>query len=245
MIKRNLTNSISFLKSDKNIILEKKKDKKLDIENIFKKLIDCIKNDDIDILHSYKLAGNLSQNVIELIWKEINIDKNKSMNPVFDVTEVSNFLEDNNLPKEFYPYYHVNFFLMEILKKSNNYISIEDKFSLYVKNANTIQPEGIHKIALDEIYSKVKNIVPLFDEKKVIFKKFEKIDTNFCYFDKDKNINFSTLKLQEPIDKEWKFWVYVKILKFLDVKIEDNYKHINGAFENKRKSLLEESGAIV
>ena len=69
-----------------------------------------------------------------------------------------------------------------------------------------------------------------------IFKNFEKEDKNFCYYESHQNIiNFSALKLQEPTNNEQKFWIFVKILKFLDNKIEENYILVNNAFESNRR----------
>ena len=71
--------------------------------------------------------------------------------------KVTDFIEAKNLSKGFYPYFKVNFSMMKILEKSKNYISIQDKFSKYVKNAVNVEPKGIYKLSLNEIYSKVKN----------------------------------------------------------------------------------------
>ena len=79
-----------------------------------------------------------------------------------------------------------------------------------------------------------------FDGNSVEFKKFEKEDKDFCYYDKDK-INFSWIKLAEPIYNSLKFWIFVKILQFLKIKIEDNYNFINNVFETKVKACVDDS----
>ena len=216
----------------------------IDYERIFNDIIDIIKNDDYNIIDSYSFADSLSQECIEYIWKKFYLDKNKKENPVYKINKVSNFINEKNLSKDFYPFFEVNYSMMKILKKSKNYISVKNKFSLYVQNAVTVEPKGIYKEALQEIYSKVKIMKESFDGKVVLFKKFEKEDKDFCFNDKT-NINFSALKLKEPVNNSWKFWIFVKILQFLEIKIEENYQFINNVFENKEKYPFNDSGAII
>jgi len=162
-------------------------------------IIDIIKNDNIDLINSYDFADSLSQEVIEYIWKKIYSVNDRKKHPVYSEYKVTDFIETKNLSKEFYPYFKVNFSMMKILEKSKNYISIQDKFSKYVKNAVNVEPKGIYKLSLNEIYSKDKIMNESFDGKQVLFKKFENGDKDFCYIEKDK-INFSSLKLTEPIN---------------------------------------------
>ena len=133
---------------------------------------------------------------------------------------------------------------MKILEKSKNYISIEDKFSIYVEKAITVESKGIYKSSLNEIYSKIKIMKESFEGKQILFKLFENGDKDFCYNEKDK-INFSSLKLTEPINNSWKFWIFMIILKFLNVKIEEYYKLINNVFETKRRNPFDDIGAVV
>ena len=179
--------------------------------------------------------------MIDYIWNEIYLVQDKKKYPVsvYYENEISKFILSKNLSDDFYPYFKVNYNLMNILEKSKNYLSIKDKFSLYVKNAINIEPKGNYKNALNEVYSKVKIMDKSFDGNSVEFKKFEKEDKDFCYYDKDK-INFSWIKLYEPINNSWKFWIFVKILQFLKIKIEDNYNFINNVFETKVKACVDD-----
>ena len=239
---------------DKFKSLSKDKDRKesnnginnqdIDYENILKEIIDILENDNIDLIDSYDFADSLSKEVIEYIWKKIYSVKDKNKSPVYYEERISNFLESKNLSKEFYPYFKVNFSMMKILEKSKNYISIEDKFSIYVENSITVEPKGIYKSSLKEIYSKIKIMKESFNEKQVVFKSFEKGDKDFCYIERDK-INFSSLKLTEPINNSWKFWIFVKILQFLNIKIEENYRFINNVFENEEEFRLNNTGGII
>jgi len=133
---------------------------------------------------------------------------------------------------------------MKILEKSKNYISIEDKFSIYVEKAITVESKGIYKSSLNEIYSKIKIMKESFEGKQILFKLFENGDKDFCYIERDK-INFSSLKLTEPINNSWKFWIFVKILQFLNIKIEENYRFINNAFENNEVFKMSNTGGVI
>ena len=134
--------------------------------------------------------------------------------------------------------------MMKILEKSKNYISIEDKFSIYVEKAITVESKGIYKSSLNEIYSKIKIMKESFEGKQILFKLFENGDKDFCYIERDK-INFSSLKLTEPINNSWKFWIFVKILQFLNIKIEENYRFINNAFENNEVFKMSNTGGVI
>ena len=207
-------------------------------------IIDIIKNDNIDLINSYDFADSLSQEVIEYIWKKIYSVNDKKKHPVYSEYKVTDFIENKNLSREFYPYFKVNFSMMKILEKSKNYISIEDKFSIYVEKAITVESKGIYKSSLNEIYSKIKIMKESFEGKQILFKLFENGDKDFCYIERDK-INFSSLKLTEPINNSWKFWIFVKILQFLNIKIEENYRFINNVFENEEEFRLNNTGGII
>ena len=157
----------------------------------------------------------------------MTIDKEK--NPVTNESEIQNFIKEKNLPKNFYPYFKVNYDLMQILERSKNYISISDKFDGYIANSIEVKPKGKYLIALGEIYSKIKKLEPSFNENKVRFIKFGINDKNFCYLGNN-IINFSSLKLEEEIDNTWKFWIFIKIAKILDINIEENYYIIKNGF---------------
>ena len=229
------------------ILLDQDRNFEIDDKSIFDEVIKCINNDDINIINSYELADSLSQECIEYIWKKIYSAQDKKANPVYSVYKVTDFIEEKNLSKDFYPYFKVNYSLMKILEKSKKYLSVQNKFTLYVKNAVTVEPKGTYKKALNEIYTKVKTMKENFEGRMVEFKKFEREDKYFCFYDK-KTISFSSIKLNEPVNNNWKFWIFVKILQFLNIKIEDNYQFINNAFEkNEKKGKVpeDENGAKI
>ena len=206
--------SLKINTKNENNKTDKEKNNEINYEKAFGDIIEIIKDDNIDLINSYTLANSLSQEMIDYIWNEIYLAQDKKKYPVYRENDISKFILSKNLSNDFYPYFIVNYNLMNILEKSKNYLSIKDKFSLYVKNAINIEPKGNYKNALNEVYSKVKIMDKSFDGNSVEFKKFEKEDKDFCYYDKDK-INFSWIKLYEPINNSWKFWIFVKILQFL------------------------------
>ena len=107
-----------------------------------------------------------------------------------------------------------------------------------------VEPKGKYKEALEEIVNNVKKMKNEFDGKSVVFKKFNGDDKDFCFYDNN-IINFSAQKLTEPLNNQWKFWIFVKILKSLKIEIEDNYQFIIGAFEKKINHYLDDSGAVI
>ena len=214
-------------------------------EKIFMDILNLFKNNNVDLINAYELAHSLSKECVKYFWKKIYLNEDIKKYPVEEYdNDVPRFIKEKNLSEDFYPYFHVNHIMMVILKKAKDYISIEKKFSLYVENSKSIEPEGIYKTALNEIYSKVKMMDESFEGNIILFKKFEREEKDFCYIDNNK-INFSALKLTEDINNSWKFWIFVKILQFLKIKIEDNYQFINNVFEDKEKFTFNESGAVI
>ena len=118
---------------------------------------------------------------------------------------------------------------MQVLKKSKHFIELKVKFEDYAEKAESIEPNSIYKEALNEIFSKIKNILPEFNGNNVHFKQFSTTYKNFC-FKSEKNIFFSSAKLEEELTNEWKFWIFIKILNASNIKIEDNYRKINNCF---------------
>ena len=247
-------NSIE-IKVKKDNFIKKENNKKQNIvaenvqvinyDKIFTEIYNLLENNDVDIINSCKLADSLSQECVEYFWEKTHENEDKNKNPVekYD-NHVQCFIKDKNLSEDFYPYFEVNYIMFDILKRAKDYISIEKKFSLYVENATNVEPKGIYKEVLNEIYSKVRMMNKSFDEKIIFFKKFEREEKDFCYTDKNK-INFSALKLTEEINNSWKFWIFAKILQFLKIKIEDNYEYINNLFEDEETYPFDESGVVI
>ena len=70
----------------------------------------------------------------------------------------------------------------------------------------------------------------IFNDNNVKFKIFEKGDKNFCFKNKDQ-IFFSSIKLEEEINDEWKFWIFIKILNILNIKVEESFSLFNKIFK--------------
>ena len=204
------------------------------LKYLIKNLIDLLENNDLDIINYYSLGNYLSKESLEAIWDEINLNPgNKNKQPTNNPEYIINFIKEKKLPDEFYPYYHVSYDLEHILKKSSFYKGINTKFEEYAENCSNAEPSEEYKIALKDIYSRIQLIIPDFNENNVKFKIFEKMDKNFC-FKNDEQIYFSSIKLEEEINDEWKFWIFIKILNISNIKIEESFSLFNKIFkENK------------
>jgi hypothetical protein len=68
------------------------------------------------------------------------------------------------------------------LKKSKNYISIEEKFKKYVEEVEIAKPNYSYKLALFELEKIIKKENPNFTINNLIFKNFENsFGKDFCY----------------------------------------------------------------
>ena len=76
----------------------------------------------------------------------------------------------------------------------------------------------------------LKIFVKIFNENNIKFKKFKEIDEDLCFKDEEQQIYFSSVKLKQKLNEEWKFWFYIKILNVLDKKIENSYSLFNEVF---------------
>ena len=206
---------------------------KSQFKNLVKDIINFLESEKLNIVDYNQLKYTLSKESIEIIWNEMDSrPENKNKQPEHYINYVKNFIESKKLPTDFYPYYYVPYGLMEILEKSEKHINIEEKFKEYVEHSQNVEPEEKYKIALNEVCSKVKIKINDFNESKIIFKKFEAIDVNLCFINEG-IIYFSSDKLKEKPNKEWKFWIFVKILNAKDIKIEDSYILFNQVLKTK------------
>ena len=128
---------------------------------------------------------------------------------------------------------------MYVLEKCKLYKKIEDKFKEYAVNTPNVQPNKEYQIALDEVYTKIKIIIENFNGNNIKFKRFNEIDEDLCFKDDEKNIYFSSIKLKQKLNEEWKFWIFIKILNVLEVKIEKSYYLFNEVFkmQDNQKSI--------
>ena len=68
------------------------------------------------------------------------------------------------------------------MKKSKNYISIEEKFKKYVEEVEIAKPNYSYKLALFELEKIIKKENPNFTINNLIFKNFENsFGKDFCY----------------------------------------------------------------
>ena len=203
-------------------------------------VIDCLQKEK-DIINYSDLGYGLSKESIEIIWNEFDLKpENKNKQPTHSAGYIDDFIFKKKLPKDFYLYYEVSYNLLYVLKRCSFYKSLEDKFKEYAMNTANEEPNKEYQVALNEVYSKIKNINENFSENHIKFKKFSKIDEDLC-FKNEKDIYFSSAKLKENINIEWKFWIFIKILTILNVKIEKSYSIF---FEIFKKPIIQNSNTL-
>ncbi len=245
----NLNTSIQQKKSiipSKKIKKENKKNKIIEKKNFYNipsyliELLTHYNEFGCDVLDAYFFKSNLSVEGADFLWEKINSnDDYKGKQPVSNENKINKFIEKNNLPKEFYPFYVVKKELEECLMKSKHYISIEEKFRKYIEEVKIIEPEDEYNKALDEVTTLIKKQKPNFIREKIIFKEFEiNFGKDFCYGNNNK-VYFSSLKLKEKISNEWKVWILMMTLEKLNIKIA-NAKEIFGDIFKKNDNILNE-----
>ena len=196
---------------------------KSELKNLTKDIINCLESNNIKIIDYSQLRKQLKKDGIDLIWNEMDSrPENHNKQPGGYPSLTNAFIKEKKLPEDFYPYYEVKYDLFQVLEKSSFYIDIETKFAKYAEKTEDVKPRNKYKIALKEICSKIQLKIKEFKEDKIKFKKFGKIDENLCFKHKE-IIYFSSTKLEEELNEEWKFWIFVKILNINDIKIEDSY----------------------
>lgn len=204
------------------------------LKNITKNLIELLEVES-EVIDYYAIGSNLSPEAIEIIYNEMNMKpENKNKYPSNNINHIVTFLDDKKLPKEFYTYYKVSYDLFHVLEKSKNFKNVEKKFEEYAKNTEDVEPNKEYKEALKSIYSKIQTYSPDFKEDTVKFKNFSTTDKDFC-FKNEGNIIFCSKKLEEELTNEWKFWIFIKILKTSEIKIEESYELFTNMFKEEEK----------
>lgn len=195
-------------------------------------LLYCLQNKSKKIFDPYTLSSKLSQECKNLIWDEMNLEKdNNGKQPICYENDIKNFIKNRKLSKNFYPYYIVSWDLYYILKYCSKYESIEDKYSRYKKDIIIVSPDKEHQNALNNINSILKRNLSNCENKNIHIITFEESDINFCFFENNDYI-FNCEKLKEKPDINWKFWIICKILKMEEINFEDNYEIFYELFDN-------------
>lgn len=149
------------------------------------------------------------------------------------IQNLGKFLEKNKLNKNFYLYFEVSEPLMEILKQSNLYLGYEQKFTKYIINSPNVDKTSAVNKYLDILENKVE--IPNFNKDFVGFKKFDYGNDIYYYDDKKKIIFFSYSKMNDINNIETKYWIFVNILKAMDIQIENAYNLFKKFFTNIKK----------
>jgi len=196
---------------------------KSELKNLVKDIINCLESKTLNIIDYYELKKRLEKDGFDLLWNEMNSrPENKNKQPGYNTSRIDNFIKNKKLPENFYPYYKVGYDLFYLLENSSLYIDIDTKFGKYAEKTEDVVPKNEYKIAIKNICSIIQSKLNSFNEDKIKFKKFGKIDENLC-FKHNEIIYFSSCKLEEELNEEWKFWIFVKILNICEIKIEDSY----------------------
>ena len=126
-------------------------------KDFIKNLIYCLENKHKKIFEPETLYLKLTQESKNLIWDEMSSkEDNIGKQPSYSDWNIQNFIKDQKLSLNFYPYYIVSWDLYYILTGSSKYESIQDKYSKYKKDIIIISPGKDHQNALDNIYSILK-----------------------------------------------------------------------------------------
>lgn len=198
-------------------------------------LLYCLQNKSKRIFDPHILSSKLSQECKNLIWNEMNLEKDHNdKQPIYNENEIKKFINNRKLSNNFYPYYMVSWDLYYILKDCPKYESIEDKYSRYKKDIIISSPDKEHQNALNDINSILKRNISKCKNKNIQFINFKQSDKNFCYFENNDYI-FNCEKLKEKPDINWKFWIICKILKMEEINFEDNYDLFDNLFNDEDK----------
>ena len=198
-------------------------------------LIKLFESENYYILNPDLFIYKLTQESIELIWNKFDAKENyagKQPQIYYKDNEMKAFIKRHNLKEDFYPYYLVKENTMKILVRSKKYMTIEKKFQEFVDSLEEVNPGATHSHVLEEVYSNIKMIKLDFNENNIVFKRFENSDKDCCFNQKDK-IFFSAYKLNEAPDKNWKFWIFMKILQMYEIKIEEKYTYFKNVINEK------------
>ena len=196
-------------------------------------IIKLLSDDNISFSQDYffnsTFGYSINKDTADKLWrtweKMNNIEHRKP--PKFQpadfetIKELGTFLEKNKLDKHFYLYFEVKKNLMELFKKSSLFLGYEEKFEKYKMNCVNVGKTYSVNNYLNILEKKVK--IPNYDKNFVNFKKFDFGSDIYFYDDNEKKLFFSHTKMDELNNINTKFWVFVVILKTLDIKIENSY----------------------
>ena len=173
---------------------------------------------------TYYLHSYINKEGANLLWHEWK--KNPDYNgrqPCDNATEknIKNFILNKKLNDDFYPYVtNVSWQQWNCLRKSVEYMSIEQKFDSLKKNS---QPDSLPEKfapAIKDICEKMKKVLPNFDIKNIQFKKYiTPVDKDFSYIEKDIIYFSSDLFNGEP-DLKWKIKILAKCFQIKGISAQ-------------------------
>ena len=152
---------------------------------------------------TYYLHNYINREGANLIWSEWkkNTDNNGKQ-PCYIDTEknIKNFILNKKLNEDFYPYVtNISWQQWHNLRKSVEYMSIEQKFESLKKNSKEDCIPEKYAPLIKEISDKMKLVAPDFDSKFIHFKKYTTpVDKDFSYIEKGIIYFSSDLFSSEP-----------------------------------------------
>ena len=145
------------------------------------------------------------------------------------IKQLGNFLEKNKLNNNFYLYFEVKKRLMELLQNSSLYLGYKEKFEKYKFNCQNVEKTYKVNNYLNNLEKKVK--IPNFNKNLIEFKKFDIGNDIYFYDDKVKKLFFSHSKMTDTENVSTKYWMFVIILKTLEIEIENSYYLFKNFFD--------------
>ena len=173
---------------------------------------------------TYYLHSYINKEGANLIWAEWKKNpENSGKQPCYIDAEknIKNFILNKKLNDDFYPYMtNISWQQWNCLKKSVEYMTIEQKFESLKKNSKEDSVPEKYIPALKEICEKMKLVSPDFVQKFIQFKKYTTpVDRDFSYIEKGIIYFSSDLFSSEP-DLKWKIKILAKCFQIKGISAQ-------------------------
>lgn len=173
---------------------------------------------------TYYLHNHLTREGANLIWEEWKKNPNNiGKQPCYVDNEknVKNFILNKKLNEDFYPYVtNISWQQWHCLRKSTEYITIEQKFENLKKNSKEDSIPEKYVPLIKEVGDKMKMVAPDFDSNCIQFKKYTTpIDQDFSFIEKGKIYFSSDLFKSEP-DLKMKIKILAKCFQIKGISVQ-------------------------
>ena len=224
-----MRNFLTYILNSFKNINSKYSEQELLLNKFIESIYNCLSKDCRITNEIYK---DINENGVKLIYEYLEkIDNSiKGKYPAFNnASEIDLFIQEKNLPQDYYPYFNVSSEPLYKILTKNNYLSIEQKYESKKKECLLTDKDLTnYNGALEEI-NNIINKFKKFSKEQIKFKKFENYPKDSWYEENEKKeeneeneiFYFSDEILQnESIDKEWKIFILGKCLDKLCGKIQ-------------------------